>query len=799
MARQAMSTAIGRGLNRAAGIVATSGASPVDVRNVYARDAKMALRGGLSLTGFPALSWGTDIIGGWGVKATLDLLLVAYDRNTHELRIYRLDPVNGVMQTLAGNGRWGFATGGATSFPVLSIAEADGNVFFAHDEADIATRLTNVYYTPDFITPSNPGVLTALTADLDGDGVAVATQFRGFYAHLEYMVGWGYGSEADADRGDILRLSMPAQSTQWRPGDYALCGVRRDPIVAAVSCRQSVDTPAVLALLKPDQSYKLVGTSPDDFGIEDLDFSFGAVSSRVVVTDGQQSFTWASDGPRVVTPAGTQPIGAPLELLSPLPADFPPLGPARLAFATYDQDRALLRWCFPDVESGALPVPCFDLSLWNPEDPRWTFAEIFQPVTCAFRQLARDVGGPGIPPTGYPSALALSDNGLAVDHTRRIVRVAWTNNGEDGDELVQLLVRPLGGAWSLAATFAVQVGDQVANWATALPVTFYDVAMRYIRGGATTVGYESSDPALWTAATAPGSKGTVSTSSAPVAWGPAAFSDAATPINLTWTSQQVGAPYLLEKDPGTGYVTVAADLVATSYSYAIPPAELGTTVNFRLTAQRGAVVGPTAGVLPVAMKIVVAQPVFVSATFASATAIVSLVWNPAADAFQYLVEKSDDGGATWVPIATGNATSYDYPITPAEVDQNVDFRVTGQNGVFSSIPSAVQVVNCGVLLVAPVIVSAPPASGPSVTVTWNLGAGPFVKQTVRATITGHAMNLLQNDVAVGATTYDFDCDGFFLQNFPTPFAPLVVHFVVRAQTILAGLFIDSAPFASSVG
>ena len=742
MPRQAMTTAIGRGLDRATGLVAVSGASPVDVRNVYARDFKMAVRPGMGLTGYPGLSWGTDILATVGVKATLDILLVVYDRPSLEIRIYRVDPVHLTLQTLAGNGSWGFALGGATSFPVVSYDEGDGNVYFAHDEADITTRLPNIYYTPNFVAPATPGILTPLVQDLNGDGVAAPTFFRGFYAYLEYMGGWGYGSETpgDLDRGDIFRLSKPAQSTVWAPGDYVICGVRRDPILAAIACRMtsSIGTvTAVLALLKSDSAFRLVGTSPDDFGIEDLDRLFGAISSRVVCSIGDKAYTWASDGPREVTPAGTFPIGAALELVSPLPSDFPTLGPQRLAFATYDQNAALLTWCFPDIVSGAVPVPCFDLSLWNPQDPRWTFAEIQQPVTCAGRQLFRDTGAPAVPPTGYASALAFNDNGISSDVTMRTVRCAWTNNGAAGDELVQLFAKPSGGSWALQTSFSVAIGDQVASWATALPLTLYSVALRYVRGVVPAVGYEDSNPDNWTSVNAAGSKSTVTTTSDPVAWVSGLFQTPPNQVLLTWLSAQVGVPYLLEysNDGGGTWQTLAAAVVGSTFTYPVPGAELNLTLKFRLTAEQGAVIGPTAGILSVLTTLVVGAPVLSSGTFDATTAQVTLTWVAGTNALQHLLEKSDNAGATWSTIATVAmpALTYVYPITPGEANLNVEFRVTGQNGAVSSVASNIVTVACPLVIGASAILTATAGAGGAidapiwfVNVTYTRGSGPVI-------------------------------------------------------------------------
>ena len=698
MPRQEMPIVIGKGLDRATGLVGVNFATPVDVRNVYARDGKMALRPGMIGTGFPPLAWGTDILAIWGVKATLDVLFVVYDRPTLAIRIYRLDPVNNVLQTLSSpaDGLWGLA-GSSAEFPVVSVAEADGKVFFAHDEANIAARLPTVYYTPNFVTPATVGTLTTLTADLNGDGASATVYFRGVIAYLEYMSGWGYGSETvgDLDRGDIFRISKPAQPTVWAPGDYFLAGVRRDPIIAAVPCRMtsSIGTvTSVLALLKNDQSFRVVGSSPDDFGIEDLDVLYGAISSRAVVSIGGTAYAWASDGPRMVTPAGTAPIGQPLELVSPLPGDFPPLGPGRLAFVAYDQSRYRLAFCFPDIDTGSLPVPAFSLSLWRSEDPRWTFDLISQPVTCAGRQLLRDVGSSATAPTGYPVMGAVVDESSSADATYRSVLLRWTNTDNAGDEFVQLFAKPLGGAWSLVTTLASVVGAESGSWASALPVTSYSVAMRLIRGSTPAVGYEDMNPDNWTSPHAALSKATFSTTSSSVAWVSETYFDANKTVSLIWTSAQLAVPYLLEKNPGSGWVTVVADLVASSYVYPIPVGEQGTSVQFRVTAQRGAVVGPTSGAVSVECFVDIGQPAWVSATFSQATGMASLTWTAAQQALQYLLEKTLNAGVSWTTVATVSAptVTYTYIVPIGEMNTTVGFRVTGQNGAVSGTPSATQ-------------------------------------------------------------------------------------------------------------
>jgi hypothetical protein len=300
------------------------------------------------------------------------------------------------------------------------------------------------------------------------------------------------------------------------------------------------------------------------------------------------------------------------------------------------------------------------------------------------------------------SNIVANDTGLASDARFRSVGLLWTNNLAVGDEIVQIFTRPVGGAWSIALSVPVGGSSQSATVSTFLPLTDYEIGLKFVRGSTSAVGY-NGDPTTWTAGTAPGSQQVVTTSSAPVNWVSGSFVDAATPIALTWASDQLNVPYLLEKDPGTGFVTVVSDLVATSYPYTIPPAELGTTVTFRVTAQRAAIVGPVA--VPdraVDMFIVVGQPAWVSAVWNSGTGIVALDWTDAANATSYVLEKTLNGGASWLPVATVSPSNYNYAPPVGEYNTTVGFRVTGKNGALSGPVSLTQNVILTIVLAPPV-------------------------------------------------------------------------------------------------
>lgn len=276
---------------------------------------------------------------------------------------------------------------------------------------------------------------------------------------------------------------------------------------------------------------------------------------------------------------------------------------------------------------------------------------------------------------------------LATDPRYRSIRLAWLNNDAAGNEIVQVFAKPSGGSWSLVRSIVVGASSQLGSWDTALPVTAYELAMRYIVVNVPAVGYESSDPDAWTAATAPDSKTTFNSTAETPVLSATEFAGAATPITLSWATAQLECPYLVEKNIGAGWVTVVADLEATSYPYTVPGGELNTTVQFRVTPKRGSVAGTASNTVSVLMTVVVGQPTITTSTFDASTGRVSLAWTAATNALTYLVEKRIGVGA-WSTVTTISGLSTTYDITAAEANQTLQFRVTGQNGAVSGTPSA---------------------------------------------------------------------------------------------------------------
>lgn len=611
--RNRIPIAIGAGIDRASGLVVVNPASASDSRNVYGRDGKIALTPGMSLTGFPPLEWGTHIVKAFGMESTLDILLIVFDAESRALRMYRVDTANSVLQLVegpAGADDWG-VLGGDVEFPVIMADEAEGKVGFAHAEVEIGSRLVTIVYTPD-VDPDVVGSWAPLQADLDGEGLA-DVYFSGLIAHLLYIVGWGFGSDSDPDRGDILRISNPDSPWTFVGENYSPVGVRGDPVLTAVPVTGALSAvggaSSVLALGKSNRAFRLVGSSFDDFVVEVLDPKHGVIGAACALATGGPSFWWSDDGCRLVTPLGTKPIAQPLELISPLPNDFPTLGPGRLCFTHFDKQRRLAEWYFPDVEAGSVPVPGFSLSLWNEDDPRWSFRERQQPVVCAGYQITRETGSPPNPPAGYVSDIVIADSGIAGDSRFRSVGLTWDNNAAVGTETVQLFARVLDGEWEIVGSTPVSGDAQSLTWVTALPVASYEVALRYVNGRTAGVGYTGLDPDDWTAPTAPGAMAAVITSSAIPSDLVGAFSQSTLKVALSWLCAQLEVPFLLEKNAGAGWVTVAAGITALAYEYTPVTAELNTTVDFRVSAARAAVVGSASNTASVACTMLLSTPV----------------------------------------------------------------------------------------------------------------------------------------------------------------------------------------------
>lgn len=324
---------------------------------------------------------------------------------------------------------------------------------------------------------------------------------------------------------------------------------------------------------------------------------------------------------------------------------------------------------------------------------------------------------------------------LAADARYRVVTGPFVNNNQEGNEVVQLLAKPAGGIWSVVRTFAVGAENQQASWETALPVTAYDMAMRYLVASVPAVGYESSDPDEWTAPTAADSKSTVTTTSAPATGLAGSFNQSTGKLNLSWACAQLEVPFLLEKSvDGSSWSTVIADLVATSYQYTPSGGELNTSLYFRVTPRRGSVSGPVGSSVLLYMGVQVGTPTWIAGTFNNALPLnVALSWNAAQDALTYQIERSSNGGSSWSVIATVSTTTYNDAIDSSLTNKTLKYRLTGKNGSFTGSTSSVQDVDTTVVITSAVLLTAVQQGGAGsnrIAVTFTPASGPVQVQTV---------------------------------------------------------------------
>lgn len=595
--------AIGRGLQRSDGLGAIGPDTARDVRHLIVSGSVLVLRRGLSLTPWPAVPWGTDILLTVGFEYKKDLLHVVYDRSTRELRIYRINPVGPTVQNA---GTWGTLGVNAKQPPILHATESFGRVFFAHDEPSITQRLATIYYTPDALD-ANVGTLTTWQADLDQSGAAADVKFAGVYAWREYMLGWGYNNEtstATQDEPGTLRVSTPGDVLDLPPDDWIPFGVRQDRILAVAAAGPESQP----VILKGSEVYTLEGRDSYTFVPILRDPLHGIAGAHLWArADGNVVF-WSNSGPRLYggDEGPTVDLEYALGLHFPDPAGFEIPSNLEYGWAYFDELDRLVEFGFPDMIGRTIPTRSVIGSLRASEPPQWTYAERPLVIACATIAPLNKTTPP--PVNAYASAVSLADAGISADNASRKGTVAWTNNTYDGDEFVQIFARKTGSGgtgWSLRLTVQLSGATQNAVVSGLDAITAYDVALRMVRGGEVKTGYEdSSNPDNWTGATVAGAKASGNLSvSTPVitstVW--SRVSPTATQILVTWTLADLNAPVSIERRINAGAYsevgTLAGPATPHTFAYDSSADAVGATIDFRVRGKNGALVGTYSNVL----------------------------------------------------------------------------------------------------------------------------------------------------------------------------------------------------------
>jgi hypothetical protein len=475
MDRPTVSLVFGAGLDRESGILSADPQSFADLRNVEVRQGKVAVRKGLELA--------TDLsLDGLGVTPMTDValvqafrarqlgVLVAYEAASRKVQVFTAasSGVNPTFQL-----QWGVLDVDAGR-PLFFGAESYRKVFLAHAMESLDKRLKTVWFDPDD-TP----VLQDLSADLDGAGSADIF-FRGVAKHLNYLMGWGYGTASDADRPEIVRTSLPGQPHVFNREHYFIVGTRGEPVVNGMTLTRDG-----FLVAKENELFLITGTNRSNFGWVGIDPSYGFAGARLGAVLNGVCYFWSSEGPRATSGGPSEDLAIPLDLAGPQPDDLVELGPIGEGFAQYKPDTKQIEFIFGHR--------AYVLNLRIPSQPRWTYKEYGEELRCGGLFY---VGSTSAVPEGFPENVVLTA-------TASTLLVAWDNEDAVGDEQVEIWLQVGSGTWTRVRSLTVD-GDSQTETLTdddgVIPATLHTVALRFRRGLLYTDDYNDvSNPGSWPA------------------------------------------------------------------------------------------------------------------------------------------------------------------------------------------------------------------------------------------------------------------------------------------------------------
>lgn len=472
----------GGGLDRYSGTTLVDPTAFRDLRNVHLRRGGAERRDGSILANALGES---AIIGVFSIRSQGIGALVTYNTGTREVKLW-LCSSDGSVASLVGV-VWTLAVDAA--FPQVLAGEMVDTLVLAHDEPIYAKRQVTKVYDPSV------GTITNLQADLylpTEPPTLVDVKFRGVMSYLEYLVGWGYGSEnvGDDNRPEVVRVSKPGELV-FVAEHYFIAGSRGDPVLMCAQAGQE------LMVRKPSNSYRIVGYDRATFGIFPGDKFFGLAGSRLSITIGGVNYFWSLEGPRRSTGGvDSEDLGLPLDLGGPTPSELAQLADPAYAFAVYRPERREIefvfgRWSYVYhmAEEGA---------------ERWSYREYAVELSAGgVLYDASSSGGAGgsIGTPAYPVYDSDALGALGADTQPVTVNYTTTNGPLLGGEVVELWAksRYAGDAWVRIATAAA---DPVAGAITGDVARFgttYDLAVRFTYVGIPTSGYTSANPFDWPA------------------------------------------------------------------------------------------------------------------------------------------------------------------------------------------------------------------------------------------------------------------------------------------------------------
>lgn len=518
MARDRLPVPFGYGLDRASSVLTVDPRAGADLRDVFLLEGKVRVRAGMGASILTIAS--TDaIVHQEYFKSKAKIITVTYNRTTRDVKVYTGD-VNGTSATAVAT--WGALAAGAVEPPRFSCAESFNIMLLAHDEPSVTKRL---------ITKTYDGTTFAsLTANLDNTS-AKNVLFRGVVEHLGYIWGWGFGSDSDKSRPEMVRVSKPGDPTSFDQNHWFGVGERDDAILAARPCAQG------LMVLKSSFRSIIPGTDKATFGNLPVDRTYGQVAMRLSLTLGTRVFAWTNEGPKVSDGGEFTGLEIPLELLDRLPNGLPEASLLANGHTAYFPDEKCIWWFFPDYVTGKTLVVTYSLRE-TLVGSRFAYLLLPKVIQSAL-VVAPSVESATVDP-GYASSV--SHSGVQVSSIFQ-TKITFTINAPVGDETVEIWGRQGASAGALITTFPINTSAGTQSAVLTLAASgSWDLWVRFVRAGTPRSDHPGSDPTAW-----PGASKATGTITALPALTPntptytAAGTVAAGTWNASWNSPVTGA------------------------------------------------------------------------------------------------------------------------------------------------------------------------------------------------------------------------------------------------------------------
>lgn len=474
----------GRGIDRYSGIMVSEPSSFQDLRNVHIQAGRVECRLGHLLR-----SSNSDdaILAIAPVRSAGVVGVVTLDGT--DVKLY-VAPNDLSSLTLVGTVWSSVATSAA--FPRVICADANQILAICHDEPTYASRkVTRIWDV-------GAGTISDLGADLyaaTDPPTLVDTYFRGVCRHLSTLWFWGYGSEnsGDEDAPEYVRNGTALDPIDLKQQHYFIAGQRFEPVICCTPASgRADDENGVLLVFKESETFRISGSTRDDFTIESVEREIGCINARMAITVGGVAYFWSLQGPRRSNGGPSIDLALPLDLRGPAPSTLVTVASAANAFVAYHPDRREIVWHFGQWG--------YALSIADPERPEWSYREYGFEPNCAsvVYQSAAAVSVPtSLAPQGYPEISACALTGS----TDLEFTVDWNNIGtiNGATDTAEVWARPAStGVWQrLANGIALSGLTGTATEDAPLYADSHEIAVRFVRNGVTSAAYSSSNPSDW--------------------------------------------------------------------------------------------------------------------------------------------------------------------------------------------------------------------------------------------------------------------------------------------------------------